>query len=105
GQLNPFLRVKGIDRLNQADGPDGDEILNPNPGILKFPGDINHQPKVAFDQQPPDRPVTGLELFQKVIFLLERQRGWQGFAPADIKDDLWIESGFLQEFNQPELAE
>lgn len=40
----------GAHRLDEANGADGDEVLNAHAGIFKAPGDIDHKAQVMFDQ-------------------------------------------------------
>ena len=43
GQLDAPGGLIGAHRLDQADGPNGDQVLNVDPRILKPPGNIDHQ--------------------------------------------------------------
>ena len=49
-QLDIFLRIEGVDRLDQSDGANGDQILHPHTGVVKFFGYVDHQTQVMFDQ-------------------------------------------------------
>ena len=43
----------GAHRLDEADGADGDQVLDADSGILKPPGDVHHQAQVALNEHLP----------------------------------------------------
>ena len=57
GQLDVLGGLIGAHRLDQADGADGDQVLDVDAGILKPPGDVHHQTQVVLDQHGP-RPLV-----------------------------------------------
>ena len=44
GELDIAAGTEGVDRLDQTDCPDGDQVLDPHPRAFEFAGDVHHQP-------------------------------------------------------------
>ena len=53
--------VKGRDGLDEADGADGDEVLDVDARVLKPPGDVGHQAQIVLDEQIPGLVVPLLQ--------------------------------------------
>ena len=49
-QLNIFLRIKGVNSLNQANGSDRNQIFHPYAGVVKLFCYVNHQTQIMFNQ-------------------------------------------------------
>ncbi|MMZ63971.1 hypothetical protein D1872_262630 [compost metagenome] len=85
-QFDFLLGIKRVDRLDQSDRTDGNQILDIDARILELSGDINDQSEIPFDQHGPDRGIAGRELLEQIFFFLARQWRRQRFTPADIID-------------------
>ncbi len=66
GQLDVLVRAVGVYRLDQADGPNGNEILYVDACVLKPAGNVDDQAEVALNED-----LTG--------FLLPRVQAGQDF--------------------------
>ena len=60
GKFDLLLRIKGIDRLDQSDSSDGDQILHTNARIVKFLGNIDNETQIMFDQSASRFPVIAV---------------------------------------------
>src|SRR5690606_10222671 len=69
-QLDPLGGIKGVDGFDQADGPNGNQVFDVDPGIFKLARNVDNQPKVALNQHSPNSGVSAGELLQqKRLFL------------------------------------
>ena len=86
GQLDALGGLIGPHRLDEADGADGDEVLDVDARVLKPPGDVGHQAQIVLDEQIPGLVVPLLQAGDEGPLLLPAQGGWQGVAAPDIHD-------------------
>ena len=75
-----FSGREGVHRLDQANGADGDEVLQIDAGGFKLSGDVHHQPQVVDDQLLPRVLVLTGKAFKKILLLLPTQRRRQGLC-------------------------
>ena len=59
----------GADGLNEADGADGDQVLQVHSGVFKAPGDKHHQPQIVLDEQLSCIIVSQGKAFQGLLLL------------------------------------
>ena len=50
-QLNIFIHVKRVDRLDETDRPDRNQIFHAHAGVVKLSCYVDHQAQVVFDQR------------------------------------------------------
>ena len=55
--------VKGVYRLDQANGADGHQVLNMDAGVVKFAGNVHHQPQIVLNEGAAN---TDFPLFESV---------------------------------------
>ena len=87
-QLDVLFRVEGIDRLDQSDGADGDQILQIDAGIVEPPGQIDHKAEVVLDQGVSRLPVSVPDPKQQRPLRLPVQRGRQDIAASNVVEPL-----------------
>ena len=74
GKSGPAGAVEGVDRLDQPDGADADEVvLVAGQGVVFF-GDVGHQPQVVADDLLPRGGVAGAQRLEGVGLLPRGQR-------------------------------
>ena len=83
-QLDILFGIEGIDRLDQSDRADGNQILDADTGIFKLARNVNHQTKVAFDYRTARFAVACANPADHVHLLIVRKRRWQTIAAADV---------------------
>ena len=83
GQLDLLLHVVGVDRFDETQGADGDEVVGvaADLGVVFF-DDVGDQAQVVFDELPPRRLVAGGGQFQAAPFLLGGERFGKGALGA-----------------------
>ena len=86
GQLDVLVGPKGVDGLDEADGADGDQVLDVDAGVLKAAGNVHHQPQIPLDEGLPHRQLASVQPGQQRRLLVPGQRRRQGVAAADIHD-------------------
>ncbi len=86
GQLDVLVRPVGVDGLDEADGADGDQVLDVDARVLEASGDIDHQPEVPLDEDLPGVLVSGVQAGQDLGLLLPAQGRREGVAAADVLD-------------------
>ena len=58
-----FSRVIGSHRLDQPDGPNGDQILDAHSSVFNPSGDIHYQPQIVLNERSPGiLPVCSFSL-------------------------------------------
>ena len=85
GQLDLLVRLEGIHGLDEADGTDGDEILDTHACVLKPPGDVHHQPEIVFDEGLLGRRIALHEGGDALRLLLGLEGRRQDVAAADVE--------------------
>ena len=85
-QLDLLVQPVGADGLDQADGTNGNQVLQVDAGVFKPPGNVNYQPQVVLYQTLFGRFVPPLQGFQGFLLLLSLQGRGQHIASADVKD-------------------
>lgn len=78
GQADALSGVKGGDGLDEADGPDGDQILLVGGLGIVFFHDVGHQTKIAFYEDVTCLQVPSCGFFQIFLLLF----GGQGFGES-----------------------
>lgn len=78
--------AKGVDRLDEPDGADADEILDPHPGIFKFARDIDHQAEIVGDEHIPRLWIPLFHPPEYLRLLLLGQWGRQGVRAVDVME-------------------
>lgn len=96
-QLDILIRAISPHRFDQANGPNGDQILYAHPGIFKPPGNVHHKPQIMFDELLPGRLL--LQPGQQLRLPFLRQRRRQRVAAADVMNALRRQQS--QTFQQP----
>ena len=86
GQLDVLVGPKGVDGLDEADGADGDQVLDVDAGVLKPAGDVHHQPQVSLDEGLTGQQLPSLQAGDPLRLLLPGQRRRQRVAAADVHD-------------------
>ena len=97
GQLDLLGRLVGAHRLDQADGADGDQVLDVDPRVLKPPGDVHHQAEVVLDEGAGGALVPLGQALDELALLLPVQGGWQHVAAPDVHE--------LSRLPQPEAGQ
>ncbi len=84
GQLDVLVRAVGVYRLDQADGPNGNEILYVDACVLKPAGNVDDQAEVALNEDLTGFLLPRVQAGQDFRFLLPGQRRGEGVAAADV---------------------
>ena len=87
GELDLFLRIERVDRLDEADRPNRDQILHTDSCIVKFLCNIHDKAQIVFDQLAPCRLVFRIgKPRNRIGLLLSFQRRRENICAPDIKN-------------------
>ena len=84
GQLDVLGGHKGVHRLDEPDGADGDDVLHGDAAALELARNIHHQPQVVGDEDVAAALPALFQPLKHQLFLFRGQRRRQGFRPADV---------------------
>ena len=96
-QLDVLVRPVGAHRLDEPDGADGNQVLDPHSRVFEPPGNVHHKPQIMFDELLPGRLL--LQPGQQLRLPFLRQRRRQRVAAADVMNALRRQQS--QTFQQP----
>ena len=85
-QLDVPVRFECADGLDEADGPDGDQVLDVHAGVLEPARDVDHEPQIALDEPGPRGLVARGGLLQEGLLLLRGKRRRENVAAADVHE-------------------
>ena len=83
--------IEGIDRLDQPDRTDGNEVVRVCPRIIKLARNVHHQAQIVFDKGGAHSCIPLRQLAQQGRFFLRRIRERQRLAPADIIEHVFAQ--------------
>ena len=83
-QLDVFVHLEGVHRLDETDGADGDEILQPQPGGFELFGNVDHQAQIVDDEGLPCGSVALVQPGKNRLFLLFGERRRKGIRTVDV---------------------
>ena len=86
GQLDVLLPAVGTYRFDEANGSDGNEVLNVHPCVLKPAGDVDHQAEVALNEDALRLLFSRLHPDQVILLLCRGQRRRQHIAAPYVID-------------------
>ena len=97
-ELDVLVRTEGVDRLDEPDGADGDEIVLVDARVLKFLRNIDDEPQIVLDELRLDvlLVLARFETVQHLRLLFPRKRQGQRLAPAQKLDDVLSSFDLLQ---------
>ena len=85
-QREALVAAVGADRLDKADGADGDEVLRAHAARLELPREEHHEAEIVLDEPAPRVLVAGLAGGCRLGLLLRRKGRRKNVAAADIVD-------------------
>ena len=83
-QLDLLVRTEGLHCLDETDGADGDEILQPQPGGFELFGNVDHQAQIVDDKGLPCGGVALVQPGKNRLFLLFGERRRKGIRTIDV---------------------
>ena len=87
GELDLFLRIERVDRLDEADRPNRDQILHTDSRVVKFLCNVDDKAQIVFDQLAPCRLVFRIgKPRNRIGLLLSFQRRRENICAPDIKN-------------------
>ena len=87
GELDLFLRIECVDRLDEADRPNRDQILHTDSRVVKFLCNVDDKAQIVFDQLAPCRLVFRIgKPGDRVRLRLTLQRRRENVCASDIEN-------------------
>ena len=88
GQLDVLARLEGVDRFDEADGADGNQVLHPGRGGVELFGNVHDKTQIMGDEQVSGGGVPLGQTGERLLFLFRRQRGRQRVGAVDVIQSL-----------------